>query len=213
MEFIDEKIEDYCLNHSKIASEILLKLERQTHLKMLRPRMLSGVLQGNLLRLIVQMLQAECILEIGTYTGYSAISMAEGLKESGQIHTIDCNAEIEDFTRAFFKESGLENKIHFYVDDALSLIPKMNMVFDLVFIDADKENYVEYYNLIFPKLKKGGFIVVDNVLWSGKVIEEINPKDTETQAIQQFNTFVKLDNRVEVLMLPIRDGLSLIRKK
>lgn len=213
MDFIDKNIEDYCLNHSSLQSNVLSKLERQTHVKMLRPRMLSGALQGNLLRMIVQMLKPEIILEIGTYTGYSAISMAEGLCESGQIHTIDCNPEIEDFARAYIKESGFENKIKFHLEDAVSLIPKMDMIFDLVFIDADKENYVEYYNLIFPKLKKGGFIVVDNVLWSGKVIEEINPKDTETQAIQQFNTLVKLDNRVEVLMLPIRDGLSLIRKK
>ncbi len=210
---VNKALEDYILNHSEDEHQVLRDLNRETHLKMLRPRMLSGHLQGKFLEMICQLQNPKCILEIGTYTGYSAISMAIGSASDCQIHTIDCNDELEQFTRKFFKKSGYEERISFYIGEALDIIPKLNETFDLVFIDADKRQYIQYYEAVMPLLRKGGFILADDVLWDGKIIEEIDPNDKQTQGILNFNKHIKNDVRVENLMLPIRHGLMMIRKK
>jgi caffeoyl-CoA O-methyltransferase len=191
----------------------LQKLYRETNLKLLHPRMLSGHIQGKLLQFISQMIRPVNILEIGTYTGYSAICLAEGLIENGTIHTIEINEEIEDFARKYFDEASTTNKTKFYIGDALEIIPTIDETFDLVFIDADKENYCKYYKLVFDKVRKGGYILADNVLWSGKVLEEPQPNDKDAKGIIAFNDLVLQDEKVDNLLLPIRDGLMIIRKK
>lgn len=213
MEFIDSKLDDYVCKHTSDESQNLYDLNRETYLNVLQPRMLSGHFQGRLLSMLSKMIRPTRILEIGTYTGYSALCLAEGLSENGIITTIDINEELEDFARSHFAKSEFENKIDYRIGDAMEIIPKMDDSFDLVFIDADKSNYLNYYHLIFDKVKSGGYIFTDNVLWSGKVLEEVNPKDLDTQVIVEFNDFVKNDSRVETILLPIRDGIMLTRKK
>lgn len=191
---------------------MLVELARATHLQVLRPRMLSGNLQGQLLRMLCRMIDARSVLEIGTYTGYAAISMAMGMREDGVLHTIDVNDELEDFTREFIRKSGLEKRIVFHVGDALEIIPELEGMFDLVFIDADKREYPEYYRLVFDKVRVGGIIVADDVLWDGKVVTEGEKTDAQTRGILDFNDMVQADERVENLLLPVRHGLMLMRK-
>ena len=210
---VNKELEDYILQHTEAEDLVLKDLTRETHVKMLRPRMLSGHLQGKFLKMTCQMIQPLRILEIGTYTGYSAISMAMGTSDDCIIHTIDCNDELEQFTRKYIKRSGFENRIQFHIGDALEMIPKLEEDFDLVFIDADKRQYIEYFEAVFPKLNTGGFILADDVLWDGKVVEEIENNDKQTQGIINFNHFIQEDSRVENLILPIRHGLMMIRKK
>lgn len=212
MEFIDEKIEAYALSHSQAESDVLKKLNRETHLKVLSPRMLSGHLQGNFLSMISKMIRPKHILEIGTYTGYSAICLAQGLQEGGKLHTIDSNEQLEKMARSFFEEAGLTHQIHFHVGDALTVIPTIQETFDIVFIDADKKNYSTYYDMIFDRVSKGGYIIADNVLWSGKVLDTQLNNDRETVLIDEFNKKVHHDKRVEHQLLPIRDGLMIARK-
>jgi caffeoyl-CoA O-methyltransferase len=213
MSFIEDKIEIYALLHSQPESSVLNKLNRETHAKILQPRMLSGHMQGNLLSMFSKMIQPKQILEIGTYTGYSAICLAQGLTENGKLHTIDINEELEKMVRAFVEESQLTNKINCYIGNALTIIPTINETFDLVFIDADKKNYAAYYDLVFDKVRSGGYIITDNVLWSGKVLDDPKKMDADTKAIDDFNKKIHNDPRVEHMLLPIRDGLMIARKK
>ena len=206
-------IEDYILSHSDPEDPLLAELNRETNLKVLRPRMLSGHLQGKILEMISKMIQPQKILEIGTYTGYSAICLAKGLKNSGALHTIELNDELEQFIRKYFKKAGLENQINLHIGNALEMIPKINESFDLVFIDGDKREYLKYYQSVFEYVYPGGFILADNVLWSGKVIKQELPDDEYTKGIIEFNEWIKNDHRVEKVILPLRDGLTLIRKK
>ncbi len=213
MIFTNDKTEQYLHKHSGEETDILYKIWRETNLKTFYPNMVSGKVQGKFLQMIVQMLKPQYILEIGTFTGYSAIAMALSMPERGKLITIDNNEEIETMATGFIKEAGLEKKITMMIGDAVTIIPGLNEQFDLVFIDADKEQYVDYYNTIFPKVNKGGFILADNVLWGGKVLEPLTKTDKETQGIKDFNEMVNSDTRVEKVMLSIRDGLYLIRKK
>jgi caffeoyl-CoA O-methyltransferase len=213
MDFISRDIENYCQRFSKPEEPLLNSLNRETNLKVMNPRMLSGHIQGSFLSMISCMLKPARILEIGTYTGYSAICLAQGLAENGKLITLDCNMEIESMARRYFKESGFENKIDFRTGDATKIIPSLSETFDLVFIDADKENYAVYYDLVFDKVKKGGFILADNVLWSGKVLQKESEMDEDTRALHDFNKKVCADERVENLVLPLRDGIMMCRKK
>lgn len=206
-------IEQYILDHSDQEDPVLQELNRETNLKILRPRMLSGHLQGKILEMISKMIHPERILELGTYTGYSAICLAKGLKENGTLHTIEINDELEDLILKYFKKADIENKAILHIGDAKSIIKKIDEQFDLVFIDADKREYLEYYHLVFDYVKPGGFILADNVLWSGKVIETETPDDDYTKGIFEFNQLIKNDERIEKVILPLRDGLTLIRKK
>ncbi len=206
-------IEEYILNHSDEEDPVLTALNHETNRKILRPRMLSGHLQGKVLEMISKMINPEKILELGTYTGYSAICLAKGLKESGILHSIEINDELEDFILKYLRKANLEDKIKLHFGDARNIIPEINEQFDLVFIDADKREYVEYYNIVFDHVKAGGFILADNVLWSGKVVNMETPDDEYTRGIIEFNELIKNDNRVEKVILPLRDGLTLIRKK
>ena len=212
MEFIDDKIEAYALAHSQPESEVLKKLNRDTHAKILMPRMLSGHMQGNLLIMLSKMIQPKQILEIGTYTGYSGICLAQGLQEGGKLHTIDINEELEKMVRSFFEEAGLTNKVNYYIGNALNIIPTIDEKLDLVFIDADKKNYAAYYDLVFDKVKVGGYIIADNVLWSGKILDTPEKMDADTKAIDAFNKKIHADPRVEHMILPVRDGLLIVRK-
>ena len=209
---LNPELEQYILMHSEPESEVLAELSRATHLQVLRPRMLSGNLQGQFLKMICQMIDARRVLEIGTYTGYAAISMASGLAEGGVVHTIDVNDELEDFTRGFIEKSGLEEHIVFHVGDACEIIPRLDEVFDLVFIDADKREYSKYYHLVFDKVRAGGMIIADDVLWDGKVADPNVKLDAQTQGILEFNDMVQADSRVENVLLPVRHGLMMIRK-
>ncbi len=213
MHFISEELESYIENHSENEPELLQQLNRETHQKIMQPRMLSGHYQGRVLSVISKLVNPKYILEIGTYTGYSAICLAEGLQNDGELHTLDVNEELYDFQRTYFDKSGYGRQIHQHLGDALEIIPKLEKPFDLVFIDADKENYVNYFHLIIDKLTTGGIILSDNVLWSGKVLESIKKDDTSTKAIIEYNELVKNDSRVETIILPIRDGLTISRKK
>ena len=210
MEFIDEGIEEYARLHSEPENDLLKELVRETHAMVLQPRMLSGHLQGRFLSFIAKVYQPSLILEIGTYTGYSALCMAEGLKPGGRLITIDVNEELETFTRSFFNRSTFKDQIDYRIADAAIEIPTIEGPIDLVFIDADKRNYALYFDLVIDKMRSGGLILVDNVLWSGKIIEEA-ARDKSTQALRDFNTKVANDPRVEPLLLPIRDGLFLLR--
>jgi len=213
MEFIDEALANYANEHSSEEPEILKKLNRETHLKMMQSRMLSGHLQGRLLSLLSHLTRPKCILEIGTYTGYSAICLAEGLAEGGILHTIDNNPERDVFVNRFIDEAKMTDKIHTYIGDARSVIPTIIGEFDIVFIDADKSGYAEYYDLIIDRVKPGGIIITDNVLWSGKVIEPVKANDEDTRLICVYNEKIAADSRVEVVLLPIRDGISIARKR
>jgi predicted O-methyltransferase YrrM len=213
MEFIDEKLDDYVCKHTSEEDDLLKELNRQTHLKVLQPRMLSGHFQGRFLSMISKMIQPTSILEIGTYTGYSALCLAEGLKSEGKLLTIDKNPELEDFVRNFFEKSAYSENIEFVIADAMKYIPTIKQSFDLVFIDADKGNYLNYYKLVIDMIPSGGYLLADNVLWSGKVIDDKSVNDKDTKAIMEFNLYVMNDIRVENVLLPIRDGLLLMRKK
>ena len=210
MNFLDKKLEEYVQDHSEQEPELLQQLARETHLKVLQPRMLSGAYQGRLLALLSKLVAPKHILEIGTYTGYSALCLAEGLQPSGRIDTIDVNEEITDLQRKYFDTSGFGNQIFQHLGNAAEIVPKLSGTFDLVFIDADKEQYPLYFDLIVDRVRSGGLIISDNVLWSGKVIEKSN--DEATKALQIFNKKVVEDIRVEALLLPVRDGLTLLRK-
>lgn len=212
MKFLSEEISNYLEHHTQEEPPILKKLNRETYANVLMPRMLSGHLQGRTLSFLSKMISPQYILEIGTYTGYSAICLAEGLKNGGKIITIDNNEELEDFSTRYFRDAGIENKVDLKIGDALEIIPNLEMTFDLVFIDADKANYSQYYDLIMPKTRKGGYILADNVLWSGKVLDD-SAMDEDTIGLRKFNKMVQNDPASENLMLPIRDGLSIIRKK
>ena len=212
-DMIDPKLEKYSEDHTSKESEVLYRLNRETHIKALMPRMLSGHLQGQLLSMISQMIQPKSILEIGTYTGYSAICLAKGLGIDGVIHTIEKNPEHETMAKKYFLEAGIEHQVNYHPGNAMDIIPELKEVFDLVFIDADKDNYLNYYNLVLDKLKPGGYILVDNVLWSGKVLTKPDSKDKEALGIIEFNDFIQQDEQVDNVLLPMRDGLMLIRKK
>ncbi len=206
-------IEEYILNNSDKEDEILKELSRETHFKEVAPRMLSGFLQGKILEFFSKMIHPQTILEIGTFTGYSAICLAKGLTNDGILHTIEINDEREALINKYIKKSNNENKIRLYIGNALEIIPLMNETFDLVFIDAEKSEYLMYYKIIFDKIKKGGFIFVDNVLWSNKVIHTLESNDNSTKGILEFSKYISNDHRVERIILPLRDGLMLIRKK
>lgn len=213
MDFLDEKLEQFVEKYSADEPALLHELNRETWMHVLRPRMLSGHLQGRVLSMLCKMIQPKRILEIGTYTGYSAICMAEGLAEDGIIHTIDINEELEDRIRDYFAKAGLSEKIQLHIGNALEIIPQLEEDWDLVFIDADKENYSNYYQLLIEKMKSGSYILADNVLWSGKVVEDYATLDEETKAIVDYNAMVKEDERVENVLFPIRDGLQIARVK
>lgn len=210
MKLLPEVIENYAAAFSSEEDEILKELNRETHLKVMLPQMLSGHIQGNFLKMISFMIQPKRVLEIGTFTGYSAICFAQGLKEDGKLFTIDINAELEDMCRRYFEKAGLSEKIDYRIGNAIDIIPEIDEKFDLVFIDADKLNYSNYYDLIFDKVNKGGFIIADNILWSGKVVEEKKSKDTV--ALHAYNEKINQDKRVENYLVPIRDGLMVARK-
>lgn len=213
MEFIKDELASYVEDHSQGESELLQKINRETNLEVLRPRMLSGHLQGRVLSILSKMISPKNILEIGTYTGYSALCMAEGLKKDGKIITIDNNEELESRVKSYFEESEYGDQIEFRIGDALDIIPTLNEKFDLIFIDADKTNYLYYYNLVIDKLASGTIIIADNVLWSGKVVQPLKEEDEDTRALIEFNKVVQEDDRVENVLFPIRDGLMIIRKK
>ncbi len=213
MEFISEELTNYCIRHSDIEDELLKEVGRQTHLKTLQPRMLSGHLQGSFLSMISALVKPKFILEIGTFTGYSALCLAKGLGADGKLVTLDNNPETSVLAKDFFNRSAYKNRIEFILGNAVEEIKKLNYKFDLVFIDADKKNYSVYYDLVFDKLNAGGLIMADNVLWSGKILDLKNNKDADTLALDAFSKKVAADARVEKLMLPLRDGVTLIRKK
>jgi caffeoyl-CoA O-methyltransferase len=213
MEFISKDLSDYCENNTSPESEVLAKLNRETHLKVVSPRMLSGHLQGRFLSFISKLQQPKLIVEIGTYTGYSALCLAEGLHPEGKLISIDVNEETSSFAKSFIAKTEYANKIELVLADAKEFVKTINEPIDLVFIDADKKNYLNYYHLVIDKLNKGGLIIADNVLWSGKITMPESAMDRETLALHQFNQFVQQDTRVENMLLPIRDGLMIVRKK
>lgn len=213
MEFISKDLSDYCENNTSPESDLLAKLNRETHLKVVSPRMLSGHLQGRFLSFISKLHQPKLILEIGTYTGYSALCLAEGLREDGKLISIDVNEETTAFARSFIEKTEYANQIELVLADAKNYIPAIKEPIDLVFIDADKKNYLSYYHLVIDKLNQGGLIIADNVLWSGKITMPESEMDKETLALHQFNQFIQQDKRVENILLPIRDGLMVVRKK
>ena len=206
-------LEEYILRHIDEEDDYLKALYRDTHVKLLRPRMASGHLQGRMLKMFVRMIRPKQILEIGTYSGYSALCMAESLDEGSVLHTFEINDEQEDFTRPWLEQSPYADKIKFYIGDALERVPQLGITFDLVFVDGDKRKYMEYYEMSLAHLSPGGYIIADNTLWDGHVTETPNPNDAQTIGIQAFNEFVAKDNRVEKVILPLRDGLTIIRKK
>ena len=212
MDFIDPLIEAYALEHTEKESDLLFNLNRQTHLKVLQPRMLSGHLQGRILSFLSSAIKPKNILEIGTYTGYSALCMAEGLSKNGKLVTIDKNIELETMVKKYINDSNYKNQIEFINANAIDVIPTLNLEWDLVFIDADKENYINYFDLVIDQVKKGGWIIADNVLWSGKVLEEPDKKDKETIILQKFNEKVHLDSRVRNVLFTVRDGMMLMIK-
>lgn len=210
---ISEELFQYCLDHSQADDPVLQEVTRQTHLKVLKPRMLSGPIQGKFLEMQVKMLRPSVVLEIGTFTGYSAICMARGLTGDGKLITIDINEELEEMVSGFFHKSGLEGRIDYRIGNALELIPKISGMFDMVFIDADKINYTNYFDLVVDRMNTGGIIFADNILWSGKVLASNRKKlDKDTAAILEFNRKVQSDPRVENIILPIRDGIMMARK-
>ena len=212
MEFLPKDIEEYVLRHTPQESAVLHKINRETHLKVTQPRMLSGHFQGQLLRFLVEMIQPKRILEIGTYTGYSAIALAQGLKTEGKLITIDVNVELEKMISNFILEAGLSDKIEQITGNALEIIPTLTENFDLVFIDADKQNYKNYLDLVLNKLNSGGYILTDNVLWSGKVTMPKEQMDVDTRMINEFNDYVQNHPQLESILLPVRDGLYISRK-
>ena len=213
MDFLPEKIDNYVVNHTEDEPQLLQELSRETWQKIMVPRMLSGHFQGRVLSMISKLVNPKSILEIGTYTGYSALCLAEGMQENGILHTVDRNEELYDFQRKYFDKSDYGANIKQYVGNALDVISTIDDKFDLVFIDADKNNYPNYFHAIIDKMNPGGVILSDNVLWSGKVVEEIQPKDIDTAALIEYNKLLKNDSRIETVLLPIRDGLTISRVK
>jgi predicted O-methyltransferase YrrM len=206
-------IERYATDHTSAELPVLAKLFRATHLRTHQPQMLSGHLQGVFLQMISHMIKPAAILEIGTFTGYSAICLAQGLQDGGKLITIDCNPEMDDFANPYFEEAGLNHKIDMIIGNAAEIIENLHGPFDLVFIDADKENYLNYFKLVFPKVKPGGYIMADNTLWYGRVIEPDAETDRETAGMVRFNKYIQGLSNIENILLPIRDGIMLIRKK
>jgi predicted O-methyltransferase YrrM len=211
MHFISEELEDYAAQHSEKEPALLAALNKETHQKILQPRMLSGHFQGRVLSMIAKLVNPQHILEVGTYTGYATLCLAEGLREGGTLDTLDNNEELFDFQRKYFDQSQWKGQITQHLGNALDIIPTLNKKFDLVFIDADKENYPNYFNVIVPLMNKGGIILSDNVLWSGKVLEPVKPNDKSTRILLEYNKLVNEDPRVETVLLPIRDGLTVSR--
>ncbi|GAA4274253.1 O-methyltransferase [Aquimarina gracilis] len=211
MHFIPEELDDYVVNHTQKEPELLQKLTRETYQKILQPRMLSGPYQGRVLSMLSKLINPKNILEIGTYTGYSALCLAEGMQPDGELHTIDINEELETFQRKYFDLSPYGNQIHQHIGDATEIIPTLNTKFDLVFIDADKPNYPKYFELIINKMNSSGVILSDNVLWSGKVIEQVADEDISTKALLAYNKLLVDNHRIETVLLPIRDGLTISR--
>ncbi|HAA24133.1 MAG TPA: methyltransferase [Cytophagales bacterium] len=212
MEFLDREIQAYSEDHPQAESPLLRRVHRETHVQVLRPRMLSGPMQGRLLSMLSHMQRPQRILEIGTYTGYSALCLAEGLADGGKLITLEVNNELESRVRGYIAEAGMEDRIELQIGDALELIPAIDGPFDLVFLDADKVNYGAYYDLVIEKMPAGGVILADNVLWTGKVVEPVDEKDKDTQALLAFNKKVQEDSRVENILLPFRDGIMMARK-
>jgi predicted O-methyltransferase YrrM len=212
MEFIAQELDQYCCSHTADENELLKRINRETHLEVLQPRMLSGHFQGRVLSMLSKMIQPKRILEIGTYTGYSALCMAEGLSPDGKLVTIDVNEELANRVQGYIDASAFSQQIHYIISPALDVIPTLNETWDLVFIDADKQNYIEYYELILPLVRPGGYVILDNVLWSGKVAE-LDKNDKDTVLLRKLNALIHEDERVEEVLLPIRDGLMLARKK
>ncbi|WP_293870745.1 O-methyltransferase [Flavobacterium sp.] len=213
MHFLSDELDTYVTLHSQDEPELLAQLNKETYQKILQPRMLSGHFQGRVLSMLSKIIHPSSILEIGTYTGYATLCLAEGLTENGSIDTIDIEEELVDFQRKYFDKSTWANQIIQHLGDALTIIPTLNKKYDLVFIDADKENYINYFHLIIPLMNKGGIILSDNVLWSGKVLEELKANDTATKVLLEYNQLLKDDVRVETVLLPIRDGLTVSRVK
>lgn len=213
MYFIPEKLDDYVVQHTENEPELLRELSRETFQKMLQPRMLSGHFQGRILSFLSKLIRPKKILELGTFTGYSALCLAEGLDKDGELHTIDKNEELVSFQKRYFNRSIHGSKIHQHTGCALEIIKKLNYKFDLIFIDADKSNYVNYFNLLADKIKRGGVLISDNVLWSGKVIEPLENSDLSTKVLLEYNRLLKEDPRFETILLPIRDGLTLSIKR
>ena len=213
MHFLSEELENYAAQHTEDEPLLLQELNKRTHLNILQPRMISGHFQGRFLSLLSKMVQPRTILEIGTYTGYATLCLAEGLHPEGVLHTIDIKEELTDLQREFFDRSGYGNQIVQHLGKAVDIISSLNTTFDLVFIDADKQNYAHYFDLVIEKMNRGGIILSDNVLWSGKVVEEVKPNDKHTQALMAYNQKIKDDPRVETVLLPIRDGITLSRVK
>jgi caffeoyl-CoA O-methyltransferase len=211
MHFLSEDLEEYVALHSQKEPELLAQLNKETYQKILLPRMLSGHFQGRVLSMLSKLIRPTTILEIGTYTGYATLCLCEGMQENGIVHTIDIKEELVDFQRKYFDKSPWGNQIVQHLGEAMDIIPKLETTFDLVFIDADKENYLNYYELIVPKMSKGGIILSDNVLWSGKVVEPLKEGDVSTQVLLEYNKRLNEDPRVETVLLPIRDGLTVSR--
>ncbi|WP_271784457.1 O-methyltransferase [Aquimarina algiphila] len=211
MHFIPEDLDTYVVNHTQKEPELLQQLTRETYQKILQPRMLSGPYQGRVLSMLSKLIHPKSILEIGTYTGYSALCLMEGIQKNGELHTIDINEELEDFQRKYFDLSPYGKQIYQYIGDATKIIPDLDMKFDLIFIDADKPNYPAYFELIIGKMNSGGVILSDNVLWSGKVVEKVNEDDLSTKALLKYNALLVEDHRIETVLLPIRDGLTISR--
>jgi caffeoyl-CoA O-methyltransferase len=211
MHFLSQDLEDYIEQHSEKEPELLARLNKETYQKILLPRMLSGHFQGRVLSMLSKLIRPENILEIGTYTGYAALCLCEGMQENGTLHTIDIKEELTDFQRKYFDLSPWGSRIFQHLGEAVTVIPQLDVKFDLVFIDADKENYINYFNLILPKMNKGGIILSDNVLWSGKVVEPLQPNDLSTKILLEYNQLLKDDPRIETVLLPVRDGLTVSR--
>lgn len=213
MHFLSDELDNYVTLHSQDEPELLAQLNKETHQKILQPRMLSGHFQGRVLSMLSKIIHPTNILEVGTYTGYATLCLAEGLAENGTIDTLDIEEELVDFQRKYFDRSPWGNQITQHLGDALEIIPTLNKKYDLVFIDADKENYINYFHLILPIMNKGGIILSDNVLWSGKILEEVKANDITTKVLLEYNQLLKDDKRVETVLLPIRDGLTVSRVK
>jgi caffeoyl-CoA O-methyltransferase len=211
MHFLSQDLEDYIEQHSENEPELLAQLNKETYQKILLPRMCSGHFQGRVLSMLSKLIRPLNILEIGTFTGYAALCLCEGMQQKGQLHSIDIKEELVDFQRKYFDKSNWGNQIYQHLGNAVDIIPNLDLKFDLVFIDADKENYINYYHLIVPKMNVGGIILSDNVLWSGKVVEPLQKNDSSTKILLEYNLLLKNDHRVETVLLPIRDGLTVSR--
>ena len=212
MEFLDPKIEQYVSDHTEKESDILYQLYRETWQKVINPRMLAGNIQGRIISMLSHMIQPKSILEVGTYTGYSAICWAEGLAENGKVHSIDINEELEPLVTRFFEKAGVNHLVKRYYGNAMDLIPTMKQEWDIVFLDADKSNYLNYYNMVIDQVRPGGYIIADNVLWSGKVIEDPATFDEDTKALDAYNKYTQEDERVQSVLFPVRDGIMISRK-